>query len=165
MVVRLIKEQSSTIQIHARASHWCRELRTMEQEYHTVIPHLTLVDGTKLASAGDDGFIYIWMITTGEDLANNPDSEFSLETYRVVTTLRAGCEVYDVAWSADETRIVAAGIDNSTRVFEVEGKAVNILQDHSHYVQVSQPFSPTCVRVWHGIQRENSSRLKAVIKP
>ena len=77
-------------------------------------------DGTRLATAGDDGTTRLWDPTTGEQL----------------TTLTGHTgSVYAVAWSPDGTRLATAGDDGTTRLWDpTTGEQLTTLTGHTSSV-------------------------------
>ena len=76
--------------------------------------------GEKLASAGDDGNVLIWvpseMPNLGEEHAEDK------EHWRVKHMCRSstGAEIYDLAWSPDSVFIITGGVDNTARIFNAQ---------------------------------------------
>ncbi|EDO14566.1 hypothetical protein Kpol_361p3 [Vanderwaltozyma polyspora DSM 70294] len=108
--------------------------------------------GNILASAGDDGQLLLWRLddeTVSNNgvnkennilLASDEDSENFKESWYVWKRLRSNSasisEIYDICWSPDDRYIVAASMDNSIRIFDVDStKQIFATNDHNHYVQ------------------------------
>ena len=78
-------------------------------------------DGTRLATAGDDGMAKVWELATG-----NP----------VLTLAAHNGEVWSIAWSGDGKRLATAGADGMAKVWDTAtGKATLILAGHTAAVQ------------------------------
>lgn len=111
--------------------------------------------GAVLASAGDDGTIFLWVQS---DINNNTqssgaspaqqhqstqafgsdaDEEKDKETWKLRHVCRSSIsEVYDLAWSPDSQYIIAGSMDNIARVYNAQtGQCIRELAEHSHYVQ------------------------------
>ncbi|KAJ3173527.1 hypothetical protein HDU88_002613 [Geranomyces variabilis] len=93
-------------------------------------------NGGILASASDDGTVMLWEQTEHTGAAFGEEDGAS-EAWRVAQILRGGTSaIYDIAWSPDSNFIVAACVDNTTRIFDVNAKkCIHALADHKHFVQ------------------------------
>ncbi|GAA5862379.1 hypothetical protein JCM8547_007621 [Rhodosporidiobolus lusitaniae] len=96
--------------------------------------------GEKLASAGDDGNVVIWI--PGESMKkmgeSDEDKAYEKESWRVAKMIRSqsGQEIYDLAWSPDGERILAGSLDHSATVYDVaSGQPLLQITDHTSYVQ------------------------------
>ncbi|CAG8480273.1 12288_t:CDS:10 [Ambispora gerdemannii] len=93
--------------------------------------------GGILASAGDDGNIILWSLCEDQEpkhvslIGNSEgDSDHESESWRVKNFLRgSSADIYDLAWSPDGKYIITGSIDNTARIWNVNGAG------HSHYVQ------------------------------
>lgn len=120
-------------------------------------------DGSKLASASDDGYVIVWQkadesqgvsVTAannnGSDAIGGGDaaaggaadaaagkSEFEgVESWSVLTLMRATQSVYDLAWSPSADCIVVGCIDHKAIIWELaSGNELLTTRDHEHYVQ------------------------------
>jgi chromatin assembly factor 1 subunit B len=79
-----------------------------------------------LASASDDGFVFIWRREDGSEAG-----------WTVDRSLRAPAgDVVDVSWSADSRFLVCGTLESTVFVSSVlSGRQLAILRDHSHFVQ------------------------------
>ncbi|CAG8447556.1 10998_t:CDS:2 [Ambispora leptoticha] len=100
--------------------------------------------GGILASAGDDGSIILWSLNEDQEskhvsLVGNSenDAELERESWRVKKFLRgSAADIYDLAWSPDGKYIITGSIDNTARIWNVNGgTCLYVLAGHSHYVQ------------------------------
>lgn len=101
--------------------------------------------GQILASAGDDGTIFLWTYndpstTTSGALGvskNFGDELDDKEPWKLRNVCRSGIsEIYDLAWSPDSQYILAGSMDNVARVYSATtGQCIRELAEHSHYVQ------------------------------
>ncbi|KAI9474487.1 Chromatin assembly factor 1 subunit [Coemansia sp. RSA 989] len=93
----------------------------------------------RLASAGDDGVIIIWRQVDSPPaaLADHLEDSAGKETWRPAAMLRGSlADICDLAWSPDGAFLVSASVDNTARVWDArEARCVQVLADHSHYVQ------------------------------
>ncbi|EPZ36873.1 WD40 repeat-like protein, partial [Rozella allomycis CSF55] len=100
-----------------------------------------------LASAGDDGFIYLWkknedavMKDKDEQVFGDDDDDVTLNTefWTPFQTFRCTSmeNVYDIAWSPNDDYIIAGLTDYNCQIWDVKsGKLVRKISDHSHFVQ------------------------------
>ncbi|KAJ1935991.1 Chromatin assembly factor 1 subunit, partial [Linderina macrospora] len=93
-----------------------------------------------LASAGDDGVIILWRQTEPagrQNLVEADDGFVEPETWRPVRMLRGSlADICDLAWSPSGRYVVSASVDNTARIWDADdGRCVQVLADHSHYVQ------------------------------
>ncbi|XP_022904441.1 chromatin assembly factor 1 subunit B [Onthophagus taurus] len=87
-------------------------------------------DGSMLASADDDGIIFVWVPKIDPD-------EPKKVSYLALKTLRGHKEdVYDICWSPKSDKIVSGSIDNTAILWDVsKGKWDHIFVDHKGFVQ------------------------------
>lgn len=101
-------------------------------------------DEALLASAGDDGFVFIWKLggvercvepITSSTLA--PEKGEEKEQWTIHKSIKAPAnDVYDVSWSADSWFIVGGSTENTVFVGSARsGEVLNIIRDHGHFVQ------------------------------
>ncbi|EPY51436.1 CAF assembly factor complex subunit B [Schizosaccharomyces cryophilus OY26] len=96
--------------------------------------------GDVLATAGDEGTIFLWVPSSSPAATLADDAEelaLAKEYWKVKTVCRSmGAEVYDICWSQDESYIVAGAMDNSIRIYNTQtGQLLFQKFDHLHYVQ------------------------------
>ncbi|ETW77464.1 hypothetical protein HETIRDRAFT_326517 [Heterobasidion irregulare TC 32-1] len=100
-------------------------------------------NGELIASAGDDGMILIWALSTtpnqsvyGSDLSAE-EMQFEKEYWKPRTSFRCTqMQVYDLAWSPSGEYIFAGSTDNTARIFSAaDGKCMHEIAEHNHYVQ------------------------------
>ena len=95
-------------------------------------------DGLILASAGDEGVIFLWNENEikNQKTLDNDDCE-SKENWFVFKTLRGHLEdILDLAWSRDGSVLISGSIDNSVIVWNVaSGAKVAILKEPKGFVQ------------------------------
>ncbi|EPX73786.1 CAF assembly factor complex subunit B [Schizosaccharomyces octosporus yFS286] len=96
--------------------------------------------GDMLATAGDEGTIFLWVPSSTPAATLADDAEelaLAKEFWKVKTICRSmGAEVYDICWSPDGNYIVAGAMDNSTRIYNTQtGQLLSQNFDHLHYVQ------------------------------
>lgn len=94
--------------------------------------------GAVLASAGDDGTIFLWVLSDAAPAkAFGAEAEEDKETWKLRHVCRSSIsEVYDLAWSPDSQFIIAGSMDNIARVYSAQtGQCIRELAEHSHYVQ------------------------------
>lgn len=94
--------------------------------------------GAVLASAGDDGTIFLWVLSdTPPTSTFGADTEEDKEVWKLRHVCRGGIsEIYDLAWSPDSQFIIAGSMDNIARVYSAQtGQCIRELAEHSHYVQ------------------------------
>lgn len=99
--------------------------------------------GDILATAGDDGMLFLWKKNdTMVKEFGVDDDEFAdfKETWAVWKRLRSGsasnAEIYDLCWSPCGENIATASLDNTIRIYDInDGKVIAHLTEHSHYVQ------------------------------
>ncbi|KAJ1790376.1 Chromatin assembly factor 1 subunit [Coemansia sp. RSA 2167] len=97
---------------------------------------------SRLASAGDDGVIIIWrQVDDAHNQAGRTDQlddvAGDVETWRPAAMLRGSlADICDLAWSPDGAFVVSASVDNTARIWDArDARCVQVLADHSHYVQ------------------------------
>lgn len=90
-----------------------------------------------LATAGDDGIIFIWEKSEKVIKDFNNTDFLDLESWSVKYSYRFSVtsEVYDLCWSPDGKYIIIGSMDNLVRVFTSELKLIKELNNHTHYVQ------------------------------
>ncbi|KAF5098223.1 hypothetical protein D0Z00_002103 [Geotrichum galactomycetum] len=94
--------------------------------------------GLTLASAGDDGVIFLWSLSDSAiPKALGEDTEDDKETWKLRNMCRSSIsEIYDLAWSPDSQYLIAGSMDNVARVYNAStGQCIRELAEHSHYVQ------------------------------
>lgn len=94
--------------------------------------------GVTLASAGDDGVIFLWSLSDSAiPKALGEDTEDDKETWKLRNMCRSSIsEIYDLAWSPDSQYLIAGSMDNVARVYNAStGQCIRELAEHSHYVQ------------------------------
>lgn len=97
--------------------------------------------GAVLASAGDDGTIFLWVQSDAapppKAFGASSDTEEDKETWKLRHVCRSSIsEIYDLAWSPDSQFIIAGSMDNIARVYSAQtGQCIRELAEHSHYVQ------------------------------
>ncbi|KAJ1731905.1 Chromatin assembly factor 1 subunit [Coemansia biformis] len=101
--------------------------------------------GSRLASAGDDGVVIIWRqvdaaaaagVSSAPTVGGLGDEE-GKETWRPAAVLRGSlADICDLAWSPDGAYLASASVDNTARIWDARtARCVQVLADHSHYVQ------------------------------
>ena len=90
-------------------------------------------DVIRLASASDDGCIFLWEPSKADV---DPDKD-DKEAWSAVKMLKKHTEdIYDLAWSPDGRFLVSGSIDNSSIVWDAgKGVVLQRLHEHTHYVQ------------------------------
>lgn len=92
--------------------------------------------GDILASAGDDGHVYLWSqgSTGHRPIDSDPEEpEYWYVTKRMRST---GSEIYDISWAPNGLAIAAACMDHIVRIFDLQkGLETRQLQGHSLNVQ------------------------------
>jgi WD40 repeat protein len=89
-------------------------------------------DGTRIASASEDGTVQVWDATTGKHRATYNHSMDKADQEMVMT----------VAWSPNNTRIASASDDTTVRVWNANsGEEIYAYREHSAAV-VSVAWSP-----------------------
>ncbi len=116
-------------------------------------------DGQMLASAGDDGMIFLYRRSQGPDesVGFGQEQEDNLEHWKRVKTLRGHlADVNSICWSPDSQEIFSGSVDRKTIAWNVgKGKPIQYFEDHNGYVQgvawdplsrfvVSQSADRTC---------------------
>lgn len=93
-------------------------------------------DGTRLASAGDDGTVIVWSLAPQVVKEFGEDDDIK-ESWAAQIVLRSGVsEIYDICWSPCGGYIASGSMDHVVRVFDVSlGRLVDQIDNHSHYVQ------------------------------
>lgn len=94
--------------------------------------------GVTLASAGDDGVIFLWSLSDSAiPKTFGEDTDDDKETWKLRHVCRSSIsEVYDLAWSPDSQYLIAGSMDNVARVYNASsGQCIRELAEHSHYVQ------------------------------
>ncbi|EEB07117.1 CAF assembly factor complex subunit B [Schizosaccharomyces japonicus yFS275] len=96
--------------------------------------------GERLASAGDEGIVFIWVPSDkpiNTISTNNEDMEIAKEFWRVNVVCRSPCaETYDLSWSPDGNYIVTGSMDNILRIYNANtGQLLKEYHDHLHYIQ------------------------------
>lgn len=94
-------------------------------------------DGTRLASAGDDGTVIVWALAPQLVREFGDEDDENKESWSAETVLRSGVsEIYDICWSPQGDRIATGSMDHVVRVFDVKlSRIVDQIDAHSHYVQ------------------------------
>nr|CAB3230400.1 chromatin assembly factor 1 subunit B-like [Phallusia mammillata] len=93
--------------------------------------------GLFLASAGDDGNIFIWKLSEKEEAPNIFDNEGqNVETWCTVKVLRGHLEdVNDLSWSKDDRYLVSGSVDHTAILWDMEkGQKMSIFNDAKHFV-------------------------------
>jgi len=95
-----------------------------------------------LASAGDDGNVLLWVLSTnpipsafGESAA---DKAYERESWRTRLMLRgpAQCEIYDLAWSPCGDFLLTGDTARTARIWNVtDGSCIKQIAEHSNFVQ------------------------------
>lgn len=94
--------------------------------------------GQVLASAGDDGTIFLWVLSDSPPTGTfGQEEEEDKEVWKLRHVCRGSIsEIYDLAWSPDSQFIIAGSMDNIARVYSAQtGQCIRELAEHSHYVQ------------------------------
>ncbi|KAG4301891.1 hypothetical protein PCK1_001867 [Pneumocystis canis] len=98
--------------------------------------------GGRLASAGDDGYIFIWILSSNNNThfkmnITYEDTTFDKETWKVLRCCRStGAEIYDLAWSPDGLYFLTGSMDHIARIYNAnEGQCIHQLTEHVHYIQ------------------------------
>ncbi|KAI9604615.1 hypothetical protein KEM48_002369 [Puccinia striiformis f. sp. tritici PST-130] len=112
-----------------------------------------------LASAGDDGNVLLWVLSTnptpagfGESAA---DKAYERESWRTRLMLRgpAQCEIYDLAWSPCGDFLLTGDTAKTARIWNVtDGSCIKQIAEHSNLYKASR-----------GIRWANTSLLRVVI--
>jgi chromatin assembly factor 1 subunit B len=120
-------------------------------------------DGTRIASASDDGYVIVWhrptdaTVTTAvsasasaavgaaadplaptaaSSSALGADDSGAVESWSVLTLMRATLSIYDLAWSPSGDCIAVGCIDHKVIIWELaSGHELLSTRDHEHYVQ------------------------------
>ncbi|KAI5956377.1 CAC2 [Candida jiufengensis] len=116
----------------------------------TLIKHTQAVNvvrfnpsGDVIATAGDDGHIFLWKKndTISKDMNNENDKDLK-ESWQVVCVITIGDELSDLCWC--ENNFIAVGsLKNVLRVFRIraiesmnyKGTLIKTFEDNDHYVQ------------------------------
>jgi WD40 repeat protein len=86
-------------------------------------------DGEQVATAGDEGIVKIWNISTGE-LVRQTEKQEKLK-------------IYSLAWSPDGAVLVFGGSDNAIYLWDIKtGASLGTLEGHTDAV-VAMAWSPT----------------------
>ncbi|AET38404.1 Cac2p Ecym_2695 [Eremothecium cymbalariae DBVPG len=100
--------------------------------------------GDILATAGDDGLLLLWKKNDtivkqfGVDEEEFADFKMSWGIFEKmrVSSASGASEIYDLAWSPCGRYIVTGSMDNTIRIFDIDGKkCVAQILEHNHYVQ------------------------------
>jgi len=118
-------------------------------------------DGTRIASASDDGYVIVWhrptdatataaasatatavgatdplAPTAASSSALGADDSGAVESWAVLTLMRATLSIYDLAWSPSGDCIAVGCIDHKVIIWELaSGHELLSTRDHEHYVQ------------------------------
>jgi chromatin assembly factor 1 subunit B len=93
-------------------------------------------NGECLATAGDDGSVFLWGCrATSAGLCRWDCVREARHLSKRM--MRGRCsEIYDVAWSPDSTCLVAGSVDGSVKVWDiVSGDVIHSIKDHRGFVQ------------------------------
>lgn len=92
--------------------------------------------GNKLATASDDGLLIVWTLSPEVVVEFGHQDDEASESWVVNQVQNTNLEIYDISWSPDSKFLIAACMNNTSKVFEVAGgQKVCDLNSHSHYVQ------------------------------
>ncbi|KAI8453459.1 chromatin assembly complex protein [Phakopsora pachyrhizi] len=99
--------------------------------------------GETLASAGDDGNVLLWVLSTNRTNAttfgeSTVDKIYDRESWRTRLMLRgpAQCEIYDVAWSPCGDFLLTGDTAKTARIWNVtDGLCIKQITEHSNFVQ------------------------------
>lgn len=101
--------------------------------------------GNILASAGDDGIIFLWSLAPSNNQSNikqkgfgqDDDDVEDKETWKLRLSCRSAlAEIYDLAWSPDSQYLLTGSMDNIARVYNAStGQCIRELAEHSGYIQ------------------------------
>ncbi|KAK9828964.1 hypothetical protein WJX72_003084 [[Myrmecia] bisecta] len=98
--------------------------------------------GQHLATGGDGGEIHLWKPAPGH--TNLDGTPAGWKTAGACRGHANDGDVNDLAWAADASALISAGVDNICIVWDVEAaKGRSRIEDHHHYVQ-GVAWDPAC---------------------
>ncbi|CAD1813145.1 WD domain, G-beta repeat family protein [Candida parapsilosis] len=98
-------------------------------------------NGDVLATAGDDGFVFLWTKsdTLVKELGDEEDEDMK-ESWQCVGNITIGNELVDICWCGNY--LAVGSMDNTLRVYHVvengkklTGKPVHTLENNDHFIQ------------------------------
>lgn len=92
--------------------------------------------GKKLATASDDGLLIVWTLSPEVVVEFGHQDDEASESWIVSQVHNTNLEIYDISWSPDSRYLLAACMNNTSKVYDVvAGLSVCDMSSHAHYVQ------------------------------
>ncbi|KAG0152309.1 hypothetical protein CROQUDRAFT_649678 [Cronartium quercuum f. sp. fusiforme G11] len=95
--------------------------------------------GEMLASAGDDGNVLLWVLSTSTTAPSTfSENQYDRENWRTRLMLRgpAQCEIYDMAWSPCGDFLLTGDTAKTARIWNVtDGLCIKQITEHTNFVQ------------------------------
>lgn len=92
--------------------------------------------GRKLATASDDGLLIVWTLSPEVVVEFGHQDDEASESWVVSQVHNVNLEIYDISWSPDSRFILAACMNNTSKVYDVVAELkVCDMNSHAHYVQ------------------------------
>lgn len=93
-------------------------------------------EGNLIASAGDDGMLIIWSLSSNIVQEFGVQDDDMKESWVVHQCYNTNLEIYDICWSPDSNFVATGSMDNTIKIYNIlTGQKVTEILNHSHYVQ------------------------------